>query len=125
VARPRNKKVDAAQFDVYLSRELKFNDPEKKEIRTYPAYTPARKVKYTSEIVRKLDRREDRRMFTDPQDPSVRAVAIHLGGRLRYVWRTDLLTEKEFDEVRREQNEAAVRVLAKKSRGSVGEGDGG
>jgi len=125
VARTRDSRIVAAEFDVYLSRDLRFNDPEKREIGTYSEHTRARKVRYTSEMLRKLDRMEDRRMFTDPQDPSVRAVAIHLDGRLRYVWRTDLLTEKEFDGVQREQKETALRVLRKKSRGSVGESDNG
>jgi len=114
VMQDRNEKLVKAEFDVWLSRDMSFNNPPGRHIHTYHKYVKAKKVKYTKKIQKCLDRMESKR-----GTGRGRAVAIKLGGNIRYVWRSDLLSKKEYNEIQEEQR-SKLGVFCKKLRGDVG-----
>jgi len=118
----RDPRTVNASFDVWLARDLLFNDPVKREIRRYERFTMARKVRYSGKILRYLDRMED--TIGAINEGKGRAVAIKLGGMVRYLWRVDVLTAEEYDEVKKGQG-AKLRDFRKKHRGHVGQGGPG
>lgn len=111
----RDDRVVKAEFDVWLARDMFFNNPPGLNIRKYSIYTIAKKVKYTRAILRYLDRMEGKSRSRGGDH----AVAIKLGGKIRYVWRKDLLSKKEYDAIKKKQG-AKLGVLRKKLRGDVG-----
>jgi hypothetical protein len=115
---PRDQRVIDSQFDIWLARDLLFNNPPGVNFRRYPKYSKAKKVKYTRVILRYLDKMEKTGEVLDMGDRG-RAVAIELGGMLRYVWRVDLLTEAEYDEAKKRQA-PKLASLRKKLRRNVG-----
>ena len=105
----RDSRIEKAEFEVWLAREMCFNNPPGLNIRTYGRYTKAKKVKYTPKMMRYLDNMER----TDVRNVGCNAVVIELGGKLRYVWRSDLFTRKEYDEIQKEQR-SRLGALRKK-----------
>ena len=119
---PRDQKVIDAVFDVWLSRDMQFNNSG--GIKRYPRNTKAQKVKYTKKILRYLDNMEANAESSSnciTVEESGRAVSIKLDGKVRYVWRADVLTEREWHEKRASQKEK-LEMLRKESRGPMGEG---
>ncbi|MBN2258105.1 MAG: hypothetical protein JW704_09800 [Anaerolineaceae bacterium] len=97
---------------------MKFNNPPRQNIRTYGRFTPAKKVKYTKGILRYLDEMEEK--VIEWNENMGRAVAIQLDGMVRYVWRGDLLSKKEYDEVQK-KTRAGIGMLRQKRGGDVGQ----
>lgn len=106
----RDSRTIKAEFDVWLSRELIFNQPPRYNIKKYPKFYKAKKIKYTSNILKYLDRMESKNF-----NGRYRAVAIYLDGMVRYVWRNDLLSRKEYDEIQKE----GIGILHSKFRRDV------
>jgi hypothetical protein len=92
----RDSRTIQAEFDVWLSRELIFNRPPGYNIKKYPKFYKAKKIKYTGSVLKYLDRMENKGL-----GDRGRAVAIFLDGMIRYVWRSDVLSRKEYDEIQR------------------------
>lgn len=113
----RDRRTIDSEFDVWLSRDMLFNTPPGLNIRKYSKYTKAKKIKYTRMILRYLDRMEE----VGFRGRKCRAVAIRLGKIIRYVWRSDLLSRREYEEIQKEQR-LGLEVLRKKQRGSVDNG---
>lgn len=112
MAKPINPEVARATFPVWLSRDMAFNDPQEKVVKKYHKFTKAEKVKYTKKIEQYLSEMEDKpKLFGDTD--SGRAVAIKLDGRVRYVWRADVLTEAEYNEVKK-RHRVGVDMLRQK-----------
>lgn len=105
----RDSRIVKAEFDVWLAREMSFNNPPGFNIRRYRKYARGKKVKYTPSMLSYLDRMEQ----SDHTGKACRAVAIELGGKIRYVWRSDLLTRKEYDKVQEKQR-SGLGMLRKK-----------
>lgn len=116
-AKHRDPRVIKAVFDVWLSRDMLFNNPPGRNLKIYRKHTKAQKIKYTSKICRYLDRMEEKEFSVHGADRT--GVAIKLDGKTRYVWREDVLSEKEFSEVK-ERQKSGIRALRKKSRRNVG-----
>jgi hypothetical protein len=119
---PRDPRLVEAVFYVWLSKEMIFNNPGK-GVKRYPKNTKAEKVKYNKKILRYLDRMEEKvdsviRADGVSIEDLGRAVAIKMDGLVRYVWRSDLMTEREFDEKRTAQKKK-LGMLRKKPRRTV------
>lgn len=117
--------VEKIKVDLWLARDLSFRID--KEIVVVPRFTKCYKPKYTNKIKKYLQWMEGHPIFRRKSD--ARAICIHLEGMLRYVWRDDVLTKKEYqieleveNERKREFRNKAARVLGKKLKGNVGEG---
>lgn len=118
MVRKRDPRIVKAVFDVWLSRSIIFNNPPGNNIKVYAQYTRAEKVKYTNKIQIYLDRMEDE-WFKHKHEKRI-SVAIKLDNIIRYVWREDILSKKEYDEVK-ERQQTNLRMLFKKSKRNVGE----
>lgn len=116
----RDPRLVKASFDVWLSRSMIFNNPPGNNIKVYRQYTKAEKVKYTNKIQIYLDRMENNWFKCEHNRRT--AVAIKLDSIVRYVWREDVLSKKEYDEIK-EKQQTNLRILFKKSRGNVGKSD--
>lgn len=88
----RDKRLCDAVFDVWLSRDMTFNSQDGFII--FAKHTKAKKIKYDYAIELYLDNMENKSVLYDASFG--RAVAIELGGMVRYVWRSDVLTEEEM-----------------------------
>ena len=112
-------KTDLARIELWTAEDMTFVVSRETGIRVIPRFTKCVKPKYTHEIKRYLMNMERTTMFRPEGNPP--AVCVQLAGMLRYVWRTDVLTESEYDAVR-ETEKASLRVLRKKLPRAVGEG---
>lgn len=117
MTRERDSRLVKASFDVWLSRSMIFNNPPGMNLKTYKKYTKTKKVKYTRKIEMYLDKMENNWFKCEHENRT--AVAIKLDGIIRYVWREDLLSEKEYDEIRKKHQDG-LRILCKNTRGNVG-----
>ncbi len=117
MVRKRDPRIVKAVFDVWLSRSIIFNNPPGNNIKAYAQYTRAEKVKYTNKIQIYLDRMEYE-WFKHKHEKRI-SVAIKLDNIIRYVWREDVLSKKEYDEVK-ERQQTNLRMLFKKSKRNVG-----
>lgn len=95
----RDQRLVESEFNVWLARDMYFNDEPGNNIYKYRKYTKAKKIKYTKLILKYLDKME---MQLENNDNG-RSVAIEMGGKIRYVWRIDLLSEKEYNAAKEEQ----------------------
>jgi len=111
-------KTDKAKIELRTAHELTFRLDKRRGICTIPAYTKCYKPRYDRKIKAYLVRMEAVSSYRPPENPP--AVCVFLEGMLRYVWRTDVLTEKEYDVIRKEKRDA-LGVFCKKRKGSVGE----
>lgn len=105
--------VDKAEIDLWTSKDLWFVDNGC--LKKILPYTECQKIKYNSKIKQYLEVMEEK------NTSSGTAVAVKLDGKVRYVWRSDLLNRKQFDEIRKKQR-SRLRVFSKKSKGAMGEG---
>jgi len=112
----RDDRTIKTVFDVWLARDMLFHNPER-GFRVYEKYTKCEKVKYDTKILRYLDEME--RRVVDWNDGMGRAVAIRMDKKIRYMWRGDLLTEKEYEEIQQRKREG-LRMLREKSKRDVG-----
>jgi len=115
---PRDPRTIKSEFDVWTSSEMIFNNPPPKgkggqNLKTYPRFTKAKKVKYNKERLWYLDNMEKRGDLKGS-----RAVAIELDGIVRYVWREDVYTEEEFKDAQK-GHKAGLRMLRSKPKGDV------
>lgn len=108
--------LEREEIELWTAHELLFI--EKKKLKKFLPYTSCMKIKYDNRIKRYLENMEQKH----PEKGT--GVAIKLDGKVRYVWRSDLLTEKEFDEIRK-KNHSRFGILSKKSKRSVGKGGEG
>jgi len=106
----RPPSIKKAKFPLWTAVPLTFRDPVKRDFKTYPKYTKCEKVVYTSMIEGYLDSFEDRHADACRGG---RAVAIKLDGRVRYLWRYEVLTEAEYNEVQKKQR-SKLDLLRKK-----------
>lgn len=88
----RDKCLCDAVFDVWLSKDMTFNSQN--GFIVFAKHTKAKKIKYDYAIESYLDNMENKSVLYDASFG--RAVAIELGGMVRYVWRSDVLTEEEM-----------------------------
>ena len=117
--RGREDSVINARFDVYLARDICFNNPPGRNIKRYRKFTKAQKVPYRGEVLDRLNALEDG-FHSKYVESGIRAVAIKLDNKIRYVWRCDVLTEAEFQIERK----SSVSALRKKQQRDVGNSDG-
>lgn len=120
IERDRPQAVIKARIKVRLARDMDFNNPPGRNIKRYVKYTQAEKVPYNSAIMAYLNSMEDS-LFSEYKESGVRAVAIFLDGMIRYVWRSDLLTEEEFENGRKARASSVAKVLSKSVK-NVGKG---
>ncbi len=120
IKRDRDEAVIKADFILYLSREMLFNNPPGHNINRYRKHHKCQKVRYSSKVLSILNRMEDlegsKYQCSGGKD---RAVAIKLGEIVRYVWRSDVLTEAEYDQ-RVKQDRRKLSSLRKKHQRNVG-----
>jgi len=107
----RDPRVIKSSFDVWLARDMDFNNLPGRNIKTYRRFTKATKIKYTNKICSYLDKMEYKQSRMAGENKV--AVAIKLDGTIRYVWRCDVLTEKEYNEIQNSQKDN-IRNLCKK-----------
>ena len=93
---------------------------KKKGIGTIPRYTKCEKLPYTKKIIQYLMKMEGNGI--NRSEKKTKAVCVFLEGRQRYVWRTDVLTKKEYDEIREEEKRKFSRVFGKKPKRVMGQG---
>lgn len=110
-------KTDRAKIELWTSRKLVFMVDGKYE--AIKAHTHCYKPPYTKGDKAYIENMEQKSAY---RPPGVKAVCVVLRGQRRYVWRTDVLTEKEYDESRQRNREAARAVFGKKRRGFVDKG---
>ncbi len=84
----------------WTKQVLPFNDPELGRIVEIPAYTKCQFVKPSDADAKYAESYQHRYGLTE------RLLLVKLSGRRRFVLRSDLLTEREFD-ARREQLRAS------------------
>jgi hypothetical protein len=111
-------KSDLAEIELWTSKDMTFRINGSMQV--IPAGTKCVKPKYTKKIKGYLGRM-DVTGFGRPESMKKTpvAVCVKLRGQLRYVWRTDVLTEKESDEYKKE-NSHKLGVFAEKLKGAVG-----
>jgi hypothetical protein len=117
MASKRDPRVIKASFDVWLNRDMLFNNPPGMNIKIYRKYTKAKKIRYTRKIQFYLDKMED--AYFKHEHLRKVAVAIKLDDIVRYVWREDVLSEKEYDEINEKQRKS-LGILCKNTRRDVG-----
>jgi hypothetical protein len=113
-------KVDKARIKLWTAHDMSFVISREKGIGTIPKFTPCEKISYDLKIKAYLDHMEAKSDWRPSSNP--KAVCVKLMGVIRYVWRTDVLTEAEYDEVKRKERSKAVGVLGSKSKRNVGQG---
>lgn len=111
-------KTDLAKLDLYTAKDMTFVIRKGEDARTIPRFTPCKKPKYTREIKDYLVNMEEKHPFRPKDAPF--AVCVELEGMLRYVWRTDVLTQKEYDEARK-ADKVSLGVFLQKRQRAVGE----
>jgi hypothetical protein len=89
-----------------------------KGVEIIPRYTECEKVPYDHKIKRYLQGMEQKGFNRPGSGPA--AVCVKLKGMLRYVWRTDVLTEEEYEDHKKHERASVVGVLSPQSRRSVG-----
>jgi hypothetical protein len=112
-------KVDKARIELWTAHDLTFVISKEKGVGTIPRFTPCVKPVYTHKIKDYLFNMEEKGIN---RPPGVKAVCVKLEGMLRYLWRTDVLTKQEYEEVRRKERTSAVGVFGSKSKRAVGQG---
>ena len=116
----RDPRTIKAVFNVWLSRDMLFNNPHPgkpgSNTKKYKKYTKAEKVKYSNEIIRRLNDWEEKYFEESGGD---RCVAIRLDGIVRYMWRRDVLTEAEYGRIQ-EKQKAGISVIRSKLKRDVG-----
>ena len=122
MADERDSKIIKAQFPVWIARDMVFNNPPGRNEKKYIKYTEAMKVKYNKEILLYLDMKEEKSL--GKKCDTDRAVAIKLDRRVRYVWRSDILTKSEYDEIK-EKQKTGLGNLRQKCRRAMGKGESG
>lgn len=100
---------DDKKIWLWTSRDMKFHDPEKGFFKI-KKYTRCYVAKYNNRIKNYLERMKRKDTYHDSHE---NPVAVFLDEKIRYVWRSDLLTEKEFEDIKREQRRK-LGVLRKK-----------
>jgi hypothetical protein len=106
-----DERLITAEFEVRLARDMLFNNPPGQHYKKYSIYTKASKVKYNGKIQQYLyDMEQNENHYASKIG---RAVAIKLDGLTRFVWRSDLLSEDEYNAINRERT-AGIRNLGKK-----------
>ncbi len=104
-------RVDLSVIDLWTSGDMLFVI-EGRRIGVIHKFTRCKKPRYTLKIKGNLARME-RRGFNRPSE-AVKAVCVELSGKLRYVWRTDVLTEPEY-EIEKKRGTVGLRgFLSKK-----------
>lgn len=118
--RGRFSSVIKAKLVLFLSRDMLFNNPPRYNAKMYRMGTRCEKVSYTDEHLRYLNDMEDKgeQRFTADGKP-IRAVAIKLDKKIRYVWRDEVMTEREYHEKSKLDIER-ISLLRKKQNGNVG-----
>lgn len=111
-------KVDKARIQLWTARDMSFVISRDRGIGTIPRYTKCEKPPYNQKNKKYLYRMEETSFHRPDSNP--RAVCVKLGGKLRYIWRTDVFTEEEYEECKREERASAVGVFGTKSRRSLG-----
>lgn len=112
-------RVDLSVIELWTAKDMTFVI-EGRRIGVIPKFTKCKKVRYTHKIKYTLEKMEERG-FNRPSE-NTKAVCVELSGKLRYVWRTDVLTESEYDIERKRGTTSLKRVLSEKRKGSVDEG---
>ncbi len=107
---------DKMKLDMWTARDLTFHINKRRGTGAIPRFTSCKKPKYTLKIKRYLMRMEERDSEHAAGDF---AVCVDLIGQFRYVWRSDLLVQQEYDEIRKEER-SALGLLGKKSKRPVG-----
>lgn len=104
----------ASRLRLWTSRDMTYNNPIATKKRSKGFYvikkhTECCKATYTSEVkarLRKMENEVNRRAGDRP-------VAVLLDGLVRYMWRSDVLTEEEYAEVRKVARDK-LKLLRKK-----------
>lgn len=122
IQRGRPDSVIKARFEVWLASDMDFNEPPGHNIVTFKKFTKAEKIPYTADHMIVMNRMEDMPMSMY-QRYGTRSVTIKMAGFPRYVWRTDVLTKKEYEVAKAKQKEAFGRLRGK-SNGDVDQGSG-
>lgn len=117
-SRPRPEKMVKASIDVWLADDMLFNNPPGMNIKKYKRFTKAVKIPYKREHIFWLDRMElaiESRMHKE----DIRAVAILLDGKVRYVWRDDVLNKEEYTNERAKTKKRSLEKIANATRNVV------
>lgn len=104
--------VDKARIELWTSRDMLFSINKKRGISVIPKYTKCEKVPYTHKIKDYLQSMEEH-SFSRPTDKP-KAVCVKLEGMIRFVWRTDVLTEKEHRVISDDLKRRLANVLIPK-----------
>ena len=112
--------TDKLRLDLWTSRDMSFVIDRESGIGVIPRFTKCYKPSYTSRIKRYLTRMEEKTWSRPLSKP--KAVCVHLQGQLRYVWRIDVLTEKEYEQAKEAERSSVLRVFGSKSGRTMGQG---
>jgi len=120
----RDPRTIKSEFDVWLRHSMIYNNPPPEgksgqNLKTYPALTKAKKVKYKKTILHYLDEMESKDDVLSIRKHEGRAVAVELDGIVRYMWRDDIYTKRELDESQASKR-AGLRALRGKPQRNVG-----
>lgn len=119
-------KSSPPRIKLYAARDLRFHacaccEPNRKlGAFVIPEGTEGILVHPSSRQQRDLDR-QNKGLH---QGSSERMALVEIEGRERYLRRSDVLSEKQYN-ARRERRKARLQSLRQERTGSVGEGDGG
>lgn len=114
-------KVDRARIDLWTKRDMLFVVKERGRYPiTIPRFTKCHKPCYNHRHKREIARLEEQFRRNDDREND-KVVCIVLEGSERFVWRSDVLTEQEYEAVK-EQERAAIAALCEEPRGTVGQG---
>jgi hypothetical protein len=110
---------DRAAIDLWTARPMTFHEG-RGVFRVIPRFTPCRKPAYTQDMREDLDRFVMRTCAE--LAPGDFWALIKLEGKLRYVERSAVLTQKEYDDVRAKER-AALGALRSRAQRHVDPGD--
>lgn len=105
--KPKLSKADKTKIDLWTSHDMTFVVKSRGRYPvTIPKYTKCAKPVYTLKMLAYMDRM-NRQLNAREGKP----VAVMLLDELRYVWRSDVLTQEEYDAAREADRAALVALL--------------
>lgn len=106
-------KVDLARIDLWTARDMQFVVKERGRYpTTIQRFTKCHKPRYTHRLKEMcLDRTDKWSRFFDQHEDGDRVICVVLEGQERFLWRSDVLTEAEYEAAREADRASLVSLL--------------
>ena len=105
--KPELSKTDKAKIDLWTSHDMTFVVKSRGRYPvTIPRYTKCAKPVYTLKMLAYMER-----MSHQLNAREVKPVTVMLLNEIRYVWRSDVLTQEEYDAAREADRSSLVALL--------------